>query len=702
MRTIKDLWFNRPAFNHVNSNSTPEKNESAELAPESSPLTEPPSSFVFDQMSPESEQDAEAHPNAALYPSTQDTLLQPPTLHQSFQSIESATGVSSLNESLSGSQRIMKDGREVVISSDGEDTDSICSLEDPKNLFAPKSKKDQSTPAKFTTKILSPKKYRHNIDSLVHDAVDDNEVEANVARARANYVQEQLNGKDPGNDPPGTALNETMLISALGENEDGVGGQRLIGAIRRTDALDHGRAWRFFDCTQTLPPVPPFPQDLFAPGTSMDILREPDARERQFMSGEFIQMALSKGLLPDEFVLWMFRSIPYERREELSNAYYRIIKVCKCSYIKLQVVLTNRIYKNMNIERLKLLIRPADINDLFSRLGARSQALDTSEKIIPVPSQYIPPGSALKDHATFVSVLRLLRETTGLFAEDTQEQVVLLLLRLTLDVSLTADSMVSSELQWTINAVLDPENFHEASAEDSLRRVCATFYNTIHDVCIQSQIVHHILPTSPWFALIRCRLAVAFLLRSPSPLTESPEKLLDIKRITMLLLRDERFQVKRFKGIADYDWRELTALTALLNVAIDSSALELNFSSTQTEKDYDAAIDRLAAQIKMIFCSIQDSGASHVTRTVAKSELEALHYRVVYSVRSKPPPKTTIFESHVKERDGNIRSHFSNFAALAAGKQHHGTRQGTNPSAGPGDADNGDTGIPIRAHGQVP
>jgi hypothetical protein len=46
--------------------------------------------------------------------------------------------------------------------------------------------------------------------------------------------------------------------------------------------------------------------------------------------------------------------------------------------------------------------------------------------------------------------------------------VVLLLLRLTLDVSLTADSMVSSELQWTINAVLDPENFHEAGAEDSV------------------------------------------------------------------------------------------------------------------------------------------------------------------------------------------------------------------------------------------
>ncbi|KAJ5824788.1 hypothetical protein N7447_007128 [Penicillium robsamsonii] len=684
MRTIKELLFNKPVFTRADSNSPPKKKESTELATESSPLTEP-SSFVFDQISPESEQDAEAHLSAALYLSTQDTLLQPPTWQQSFQSIDSATRVSSLNESFNGSQRIIKDGKEVVISSDGEDTDSICSLEDPKNLFAPKSKKkDEFTPPKFPTRISSPKKYRHTIDSLVHDAVDDNEVEASVSRARANYAPKELNGEEPGNDPSGTgyALNETMLISALGKNEDGVGGQRLIGAIRRTDALDHGRTWPFFDCTQTLPQAPQFPRDLFAPGTSMDILRESESRERQFMSGEFIQMALSKGLLPDAFVLWMFRSIPYERREELSYAYYRIIK-------------------NMDVERLKLIIRPADIDDLFSRLGARSQALDPSKKIVPVLSQYITPDSALKDHITFVSVLRLLRETAGLFAEDTQERVVLLLLRLTLDVSLTANSMVSSELQWTINAVLDPENFYETSAKDSLRRVCATFHATVHDACIQSQIVHHILPTSPWFALIRCRLAVAFLLQSPDPLTEPPEKLLDIKRITLLLLSDKRFQVKRFKGIADHDWRELTSLTALLNVAIDSSALELNFSSTQTEKDYDAAIDRLAAQIKMIFCSIQDSGASHVTRTVAKSELEALHYRIVYSVRSKPPPKTTIFESHVKERNGNIRSHFSNFAALAAGKQNPETRQDTYPSTAPGDAANGDTEIPIRGHDQV-
>jgi hypothetical protein len=190
------------------------------------------------------------------------------------------------------------------------------------------------------------------------------------------------------------------------------------------------------------------------------------------------------------------------------------------------------------------------------------------------------------------------------------------------------------------------------------------------------------------------------LLRSSEPLTEPPEKVLDLKRITMLLLRDERFQVKRFKGIVDYDWRELTALTGLLNVAIDSSVLELNYRGTRSEKDYNAAIDRLATQIKTIFCSIQDSGASHVTRTVAKSELEALHYRIVYSVRSKPPPKATIFESHVKERD--IRSLFSNYAAIVAGKHVPEISPKLEPSTVPGDVDDGSTGIPIRPHDQIP
>ena len=165
----------------------------------------------------------------------------------------------------------------------------------------------------------------------------------------------------------------------------------------------------------------------------------------------------------------------------------------------------------------------------------------------------------------------------------------------------------------------------------------------------------------------------------------------------MVLLRDERFHVKRFKGKGDYDYGELIAITALLNVAIDSSVLDLRYRVTQTEKEYNAAIDKLAAQIKLIFSSIEDSGASHLKRMLAKEALEALHYRIVYSVRSKPPPKKTLFKSYARERDGNIRSLFGS-PSIDTGKSVEITQ--TESSAPVGQVLE-DTEIPIRKHDQI-
>lgn len=159
---------------------------------------------------------------------------------------------------------------------------------------------------------------------------------------------------------------------------------------------------------------------------------------------------------------------------------------------------------------------------------------------------------------------------------------------------------------------------------------------------------------------------MSFLLQSPDPLAEPPETLLDLNRITDLLAHNKRFQVKRFQGKSEYDWRELIALAALLNIVIDSSALELNYRGDRTEKDFNADIDKLASQIKTIYCSIQVSGASHMTLTLARGDLEALHYRIIYSIRSKPPPKKTLFESHVNDNE-DIRNMWSKYVTKDAG-----------------------------------
>jgi hypothetical protein len=202
------------------------------------------------------------------------------------QSFESIPLPSSLNGSFNASQRILKGGKEVVISSDGEDTDCASDLEDPDVLFAldSKAKKAVLPPPKryqpnksLLAQLSKPKKYKYTIDALVHDAVDDNEMEANVAKAKATFEQLQQTGADGGGGGGGGSkkgLNEGMLASALGDDTDeGPGLQRLMDAVRRTEALEQNRTWRFFDDGQMTPATPNFPIELFPPCSALAGLR---------------------------------------------------------------------------------------------------------------------------------------------------------------------------------------------------------------------------------------------------------------------------------------------------------------------------------------------------------------------------------------------------------------------------------------------
>lgn len=201
----------------------------------------------------------------------------------------------------------------------------------------------------------------------------------------------------------------------------------------------------------------------------------------------------------------------------------------------------------------------------------------------------------------------------------------------------------------------------------------------------------HILPTSPGISLLRCRLAVVFLLQNSASLTEPPEKLLDLKRITVFLARDQRFNMKLHKSKGDYDYGDLSATCTLLDIIINTSLYDLQYEQTDTAKEFDAAVDNLAAQIKKIFSSIEDTGASHLKRMLAKEALEALYYRMIYSVRSKPPPRKTLFGAYAKE-DGNIRSVFQKQKQKKFGIESR--TEATQPSTDAPES----TAMPIRGH----
>lgn len=136
---------------------------------------------------------------------------------------------------------------------------------------------------------------------------------------------------------------------------------------------------------------------------------------------------------------------------------------------------------------------------------------------------------------------------------------------------------------------------------------------------------------------------MAFLTQSPAPLTEPPDAVLNLRRITDVL-QEPRFDTKRHKHKPDgYDYGELSALTTLLDVAIEPAVPRNGLPSKAAEREYNADVDLLAERIKMIFTSIQGLGASHLKRAMAKSALETLRYRILYSVRSRPPPKVSLF-----------------------------------------------------------
>lgn len=121
------------------------------------------------------------------------------------------------------------------------------------------------------------------------------------------------------------------------------------------------------------------------------------------------------------------------------------------------------------------------------------------------------------------------------------------------------------------------------------------------------------------------------------------------------VLRNRRFDVKLYKGkgTAEYDYGELGSIITLLNIAIDPGWTVLGFPSKDAEKAFNAEIDTLADRLKKIFTSIEDSGVSHLKRTLAKEGLEALHYRVLYSVRSKPQPRKVGFKVEMNENSSH-------------------------------------------------
>lgn len=93
------------------------------------------------------------------------------------------------------------------------------------------------------------------------------------------------------------------------------------------------------------------------------------------------------------------------------------------------------------------------------------------------------------------------------------------------------------------------------------------------------------------------------------------------------------------------DYRELTALVSLLDIAVDdarSTGIDLN--DRDQERRFNRDIDDLAATIKDLMKSIGNPGAAFISKIEAKEALELVAQRISDTLRSKPKPRDTVFD----------------------------------------------------------
>jgi hypothetical protein len=156
--------------------------------------------------------------------------------------------------------------------------------------------------------------------------------------------------------------------------------------------------------------------------------------------------------------------------------------------------------------------------------------------------------------------------------------------------------------------------------------------------------------TTPRIHEIRRRLALAFFFEDARYLMSAPHLVIDLWEI-IKRLDEPQFQINR-----DTDYQQLAALISILDMAIDNGqSPDMSMSDTEQEQHFNAEVDTLAARIRNMWSSINDAGASFMSRVDAKEVMECLRHRLLYAIRTRPVPKRSIFDPVPDDREEKLK-----------------------------------------------
>ncbi|TAQ88932.1 hypothetical protein B7494_g2733 [Chlorociboria aeruginascens] len=503
----------------------------------------------------------------------------------------------------------------VIRSSDDEDEeDSDSSLEDLAVMLQGKSSSSRPRPGTTPTAsryktstyeshaspIAVLPKYKFDMKALVSQAAKDNDMEAKTKRIKAMLSKSYETGgssilsREGGND---VAFSD-LLESVVAEREDG-GLQKVKNALERTEAATADKRWYFFDPQSKTPKADrnPFPKASIRKIWKDDLM-DPQLRHQAFLSG-FVENAVSFGrLLPDELFLWTIDEICLEDNEFLRSSYANSIGASE--------------------EQCQRLIVPSVVDSMFLKIKATKEAINVSQNVRPMMGTSNPYIN--HSWAKLHSVIRVLCETANNLQQETRTHIICLLLRLCMDYTLLENADLLSSVQWTIS------------------RLCRYIPDTIWEACRYVP-QHSTVSTKQQYGY---KSSIA----SPPPRPEVMISAADSPSNIYAFI--ERLSEPIYAATPQTDYRELSAQILLLNIAVDDAqSIEIDLTDAEEEMQFNNDIERLAASVRSI--QIPNAGAAYISRVEAKEILELVAHRIADTLRTKPKPRTSIFDEPTKK-----------------------------------------------------
>ncbi|MCJ1469181.1 hypothetical protein MMC07_007814 [Pseudocyphellaria aurata] len=541
---------------------------------------------------------------------------------------------------LTSSQRVVRNG-EVMIQNSDEESDS--SLDDIDDLLARKSamrssppdqaelalppsakQRDRQNGASTRSRTKGPARarrpspslpplpiYEFSLDSLEQRGKDDRALEADAAKARTllDSLETQKSAAHIQTGP-GAKVDAKLLSSVIeddgGENDMG----RIMTALTRTNAFDHGKSWSFFDDLQMSARADhariPIPRDTQWQG----ILDDTIFRQQAFLSGYIGEMA-SKGNVPDDLLLWVIdagQQSPWKFGTEAQD-------------------------------RITSLLTPTLFDRLLQNIGASTEAVDIQRSINPVASSLQDKQD--RDQSNLLSLLNLISGVSGHLSVSSRQYAICILCRLSLDTSVARNCETIAAIEKATSSLV--ESIPDEEINQEFQALSTIIYPSVQDSTLRLQMLQSIPASSSRMSLLRRRLAMAFFFENEAFLRKADDDLIDMKLIAHHL-RKPLFKIRY-----DTDYSELSASISMLSIGIESGDRPPPENDKQEIVAFNADVDLVTGRISEMYSHIVDT-AAHVKRTEAKEVLEAFQSQLLYAIRTKPKAKMGLFDDSTAER----------------------------------------------------